>query len=82
VAINSIPQQEVAKGNGHREFARASPTALSSVVAKNPDPVTPGGAGANFISLITKGIKMPNGHGISIVKLPLLLKADTFKFTN
>jgi len=37
VAINSIPQHDVAKGNGHIEFERANPTALSSVVAKNLD---------------------------------------------
>ena len=47
VAINSMPQHEVAKGNGHNEFARASPTALSKLVAKNPEPSTPGGALAN-----------------------------------
>jgi hypothetical protein len=57
VAINSIPQHDVAKGKGHKEFARASPTALSRVVAKKPAPETPGGAGANFISLIIHGIK-------------------------
>jgi hypothetical protein len=55
VAINSIPQQEVAKGKGQSEFARARPTALSKVVAKNPEPVTPGGAGANWTVLIIKG---------------------------
>jgi hypothetical protein len=52
VAMNSIPQQEVAKGNGHSEFALAKPIALSNVVAKNPDPSTPGGASANVTLLM------------------------------
>jgi hypothetical protein len=43
VAMNSIPQHEVAKGKGHNEFARASPTALSNDVAKNPAPSKPSG---------------------------------------
>ena len=38
VAMNSIPQHEVANGKGHRELARANPTALSNDVAKNPAP--------------------------------------------
>jgi hypothetical protein len=46
VAINSIPQQEVAKGSGHKELARAIPTTLSIRVAKNPGPSIPGGASA------------------------------------
>jgi hypothetical protein len=33
VAINSIPQHEVAKGSGQREFALASPIILSKDVA-------------------------------------------------
>src|SRR5690606_14131484 len=53
VAINSIPQHEVANGNGHNEFARARPIALSNVVAKNPAPSTPGGASANVTLLMT-----------------------------
>ena len=44
VAINSIPQHDVAKGKGYNEFARARPTALSNDVAKNPDPSIPAGA--------------------------------------
>src|ERR1700739_4797002 len=52
VAINSIPQQEVAKGSGHNEFERATPMALSNEVAKNPAPSTPGGASTNRISLM------------------------------
>ena len=32
VAMNSIPQQEVANGSGQTELARASPIALSNVV--------------------------------------------------
>jgi hypothetical protein len=43
VAINSIPQQDVAKGSGHNELARAKPMALSTRVAKNPGPSMPGG---------------------------------------
>lgn len=34
VAINSIPQHEVANGNGHNEWERANPTTLSKEVAK------------------------------------------------
>jgi hypothetical protein len=41
VAMNSIPQQEVAKGNGQSELARAIPTTSFRVVAKNPSPTTP-----------------------------------------
>jgi hypothetical protein len=52
VAMNSIPQQEVAKGSGHNELALAKPITLSNEVAKKPDPSIPGGASANFISLI------------------------------
>ena len=44
VAINSIPQQEVANGKGHIEFLRARPTTLLSCVVKKPSPVKPGGA--------------------------------------
>jgi len=36
--MNSIPQQEVAKGKGHIEFARAIPITWSKRVAKNPSP--------------------------------------------
>jgi hypothetical protein len=43
VAMNSIPQQEVANGKGQIEFLRASPTAFSSDVAKNPGPSIPAG---------------------------------------
>jgi hypothetical protein len=43
VAMNSIPQQEVAKGNGQSELARAIPTTSFRVVAKNPSPTTPSG---------------------------------------
>src|SRR5690606_32900610 len=53
VAINSIPQQEVAKGSGQSELARANPMALSKVVAKNPAPSTPGGASDKVILLIS-----------------------------
>jgi len=34
VAINSIPQQEVANGKGHNEWERARPITLSKEVAK------------------------------------------------
>jgi hypothetical protein len=34
--MNSIPQQEVANGNGQMEFFLASPTTLSKVEAKRP----------------------------------------------
>jgi hypothetical protein len=44
VAINSIPHQVVANGNGHIECLRARPTTLLSCVVKKPSPVTPGGA--------------------------------------
>jgi hypothetical protein len=44
VAINSIPQQEVANGKGQIELALAKPTALSKLVAKKPWPSKPGGA--------------------------------------
>jgi hypothetical protein len=54
VAINSIPQQDVANGRGHSELARANPMALSNVVAKNPAPSTPGGASDKVILLISK----------------------------
>jgi hypothetical protein len=43
VAINSIPQQDVAKGNGQIEFFLASPTALSKDVANNPGEEYPSG---------------------------------------
>jgi hypothetical protein len=39
VAMNSIPQQEVAKGSGQMEFFLANPTTLSKEVAKNPSPI-------------------------------------------
>jgi hypothetical protein len=52
VAINSIPQQEVAKGNGQRELALAIPITLSKEVAKKPAPSTPAGASTKLISLI------------------------------
>jgi hypothetical protein len=42
--MNSIPQQEVANGNGHKEFFLARPTTELSCVAKKPSPGTPSGA--------------------------------------
>src|SRR5690606_17465104 len=62
VAINSIPQQDVANGKGHKEFARASPMALSNVVAKNPAPSTPGGASDKVILLISNIIWSPTSN--------------------
>ena len=50
VAMNSIPQQEVAKGSGQIEFLRASPITLSSVVAKKPSPIDPSGISTRLIS--------------------------------
>jgi hypothetical protein len=44
VAMNSMPQHEVAKGNGQSEFLRAMPTILSKLVAKKPGPSNPSGA--------------------------------------
>jgi hypothetical protein len=52
VAMNSIPQQDVANGKGHKECERANPTTLSIDVAKKPDPSIPGGASTIFTSLI------------------------------
>jgi hypothetical protein len=43
VAINSMPQQEVAKGSGQSEFFLARPTTSLSFVAKNPWPACPSG---------------------------------------
>jgi hypothetical protein len=43
VAINSIPQQEVAKGSGHIEFFLASPTTSLNLVEKKPSPLIPSG---------------------------------------
>jgi hypothetical protein len=59
VAMNSIPQQEVAKGSGHKEWDLASPTTLSIDVAKNPDPSIPGGASTILTSLIAYLLKKP-----------------------
>jgi hypothetical protein len=54
VAINSIPQHEVANGKGQSEFARASPITPSSFVAKKPGPSIPSGdfATSNFVFFI------------------------------
>ena len=51
VAINSIPQHDVAKGKGHNEFALANPIALSKLVAKDPCPSIPSGASPIFTTL-------------------------------
>jgi hypothetical protein len=47
--MNSIPQHEVAKGNGHNENFLAIPITLLSLVAKKPSPSKPSGAGALVI---------------------------------
>jgi len=60
--MNSIPQHDVANGSGHNELALANPIALSSVVAKKPDPSTPGGAGANLISLMLTPVLPQKNH--------------------
>ena len=48
VAMNSIPQQEVANGNGQMELERANPITLSNEVAKKPCPSTPSGVSTVF----------------------------------
>ncbi len=49
VAINSIPQQEVANGKGHNELALANPTTSFNLVAKKPSPTTPSGGATIFV---------------------------------
>lgn len=68
VDINSIPQQEVAKGRGQMLFFLANPTTASSLVAKNPGPACPGGASAIVIELLIRLILVfffPNQHPFS-----------------
>jgi hypothetical protein len=70
VAMNSIPQQEVAKGRGQIEFFRAKPTTLLRLVAKKPSPVCPSGILArlilSLISALTAFILNRTGRAISI----------------
>jgi hypothetical protein len=47
-----MPQHDVANGSGHNEYERAKPITLSTDVAKNPAPSTPGGASTILISLM------------------------------
>jgi hypothetical protein len=47
-----MPQHDVANGSGHNEYERAIPITLSTDVAKNPAPSTPGGASTILISLM------------------------------
>jgi hypothetical protein len=54
VAMNSIPQHEVANGKGHNELARAKPTAFSNEVAKKPAPSMPSGRYSVLISMLIK----------------------------
>ena len=56
VAMNSIPQQEVAKGSGQMEFLRARPTTLSIEVAKKPGPSIPSGAWVSVTFVEDAGI--------------------------
>jgi hypothetical protein len=51
VAMNSIPQQEVAKGKGQMEFLRANPTTSLNLEAKKPSPWYPSGISTRLISL-------------------------------
>jgi hypothetical protein len=62
VAINSIPQHEVANGKGQSELARAIPTTSLSFVAKKPSPETPSGGATifTFESLIFLIFKLVN----------------------
>jgi len=53
VAMNSIPQQDVANGNGHKELALAKPITLSNEVAKNPCPSYPSGASTIFTIILS-----------------------------
>jgi hypothetical protein len=46
--MNSMPQHDVANGNGQIECFLAIPIALSKEVAKNPGPSTPSGACTTF----------------------------------
>jgi hypothetical protein len=52
VAINSIPQHEVANGNGQSELALAKPTTLSKEVVWKPSPEYPSGASTNLILVL------------------------------
>jgi hypothetical protein len=52
--MNSMPQQDVANGNGQIELARANPITVSRLVAKKPCPSTPAGASTIFKSLIVQ----------------------------
>jgi hypothetical protein len=58
VAINSIPQQEVANGRGQSELALAKPITASIFVAKNPGPSSPSGdfAISSFVFLMSSAI--------------------------
>jgi hypothetical protein len=58
VAMYSIPQQEVAKGNGHNELALAKPTTLLSEVAKKPGPSKPSGGAAILYGFIVYKISL------------------------
>jgi hypothetical protein len=68
VAMNSIPQHEVAKGRGQMEFFLANPTTLSKEVAKKPSPMCPSGISTSLIPRSEKslGFKL-NRTGLAIV---------------
>src|SRR5690625_7121319 len=52
VAINSIPQQLVANGNGQIELLRAKPTTFDSCMAMKPSPSKPPGDSTNLILVL------------------------------
>jgi hypothetical protein len=70
VAMNSMPQQEVAKGRGQIELLRASPTTLSSEVVKKPSPENPSGASTLLMpQLLVSFCFILNRTGLDMVML-------------
>jgi hypothetical protein len=63
VAMNSMPQHEVANGRGQIELLRARPITLSKVVANTPGAEYPSG-GSTLLYI---------GFVVSIISLPLYL---------
>jgi hypothetical protein len=53
--MNSMPQHEVANGNGHKEFDLAKPITLSNEVANNPGAEYPSG-GATLLYVVINQI--------------------------
>src|SRR5690606_26363598 len=76
VAMNSMPQQEVANGKGQMEFLRASPTTFSRLVAKKPAPSIPGGFSARLtlarVSLIDLLVSIATFSGSCLLVLILM----------